>query len=394
MRVLVGHNHYQWAGGEDAVVKTESRLLEEFGHQVQVFETDNTFINATGFQRVQAAKDIFWSKTSYQRLRDVLGIFKPDVAHFHNIYFSLTPSVYDACRDEGVAVVQSLHNFRMLCANALFFRDGHVCEDCLDKSPWEGIIHRCYKHSVLASSTVTAMTSFHRWRKIWKNKVDMYITATEFTRGKYIQSGLPGDRIAIKPNVFCPLGDFVKPSGEFVLYVGRLSHEKGAQRLLEAWGHLPEIPLKVVGDGPLGQQLKTLAASKGLKHIEFLGVCDEARYWQHMQRAKFLVIPSGCYENFPRIAVEAYAFGLPILASRLGSLIEIIEEGRSGFLFDSLDPMDLASRARTMWGMDLNQMSARARDIFETQYSPAVNIRQLLAVYEKARTNFAKGWKA
>ncbi len=383
MRVLIGHNRYRWVGGEDAVVATEGELLERAGHEVCRFETDNAPIqNARGPRAWLNAPALFWSKDSYSRLRAVIRDFKPDVAHFHNIYFSLTPSVYDACHDEGVAVVQSLHNFRMFCANALLFRDGHVCEDCLDKSSWEGIRHRCYRNSMLASGAVTAVTSYHHWCKTWTQKVNRYITATEFTRGKYIQAGLPSAKIAVKPNVFCPGGDFIKPRGEFVLYVGRLSEEKGVRRLLEAWEGLPHIPLKLMGEGPLAGELRSWVEHKGLRAIEFLGAVGAQEFDHYMQGAKFVVIPSQCYENFPRIVVEAFAFGLPVLASRLGSLQEIIVEGVTGFCFDPLRAEDLKEQALKMWQMDMDAMSRGVRQIFQQRYSPAVNLRQLLDIYE------------
>jgi len=385
MKVLIGHNRYRWPGGEEAVVKTESRLLEAAGHPVQVFEADNDKVGRRGLNNIWTAKELFWSTASYRRLREVLRAFKPDIAHFHNIYFSLTPSVYDACRDEGVAVVQSLHNFRMLCANALFFREGRVCEDCISKSPLEGIAHRCYKGSYLASGAVTALNQYHRWQKTWTQKVDRYITATEFTRGKYVQAGLPAAKIAVKPNVFSPDGDFVKPRGEFALYVGRLSPEKGVRNLIEAWEGLPHIPLKLVGDGPLMLQLKAEVERMGLRHIEFLGFADAQKYKDCMQGAKFLVIPSACYENFPRITVEAFAFGLPVLASRLGSLQEIVTEGQTGYLFDPTNTEELRAQAQRMWQMDLGSMSQTVRDVFQQRYSPAINLRQLLDIYTQAK---------
>lgn len=386
MRILIGHNHYQWAGGEDAVFETESRLLKDFGHEVYALEANNNFISSPTLGLVFQAKNLFWSKISYLRLRDAIRFFKPDIAHFHNIYFSLTPSVYDACQDEGVPVVQSLHNFRMLCANGLFFRDGNICEDCLKKSPLEGIIRRCYKNSVVASGGVTALTSYHRWRKTWMTKVDRYITATEFTRNKYIQAGLAADKIAVKPNVFFHPKNFTKTDENFVLYVGRLSNEKGIEGLLQAWERLPNIPLKIIGDGPLREKIKFFTSRKEYSHIEFLSACGETAYQPFMQKAKFLVIPSQCYENFPRVAVEAFAFGLPILANRLGSLIEIVEEGVTGFLCDPFDATDLAAKACQMWNMDLSQMSAQAREAFEKHYSPEINVRQLVSIYEQARS--------
>ncbi len=385
MRILIGHNHYQWAGGEDAVVKTESSMLKEAGHATFVFTMDNRFVKPQGINTLSMVKDFFWSSQSYNRLRKILREFKPDVAHFHNIYFALTPSVYDACREEGVAVVQSLHNFRMFCANALFFRDGHVCEDCLIKSPMEGVKHRCYRNSLLASGAVTAVTSFHRWRKTWTQKVNMYITATEFTRSKYIQAGLPGDKIVVKANVFRPDGEFEKPKGEYVLYVGRLSEEKGVRRLLAAWERLPRIPLKLMGDGHLASELKSFVDSQGLTQVEFLGTLDAQKYSQYMRGAKFLVLPSQCYENFPRIAVEAFAFGLPVLASRLGSLAEIIVEGKTGCFFDPVDTAALCDQAQKMWQMNMGAMSLGVRRIFEQQYSPGVHLSQVLSIYRRAQ---------
>lgn len=381
MKILIGHNRYQWAGGEDAVVRTESRLLQEAGHQTQIFEADNQNVSE-GFRGLFKARDLFWSSVSYDRLRATIRMFKPDVVHFHNIYFALTPSVYDACRDEGVAVVQSLHNFRMFCANALFFRDGHVCEDCLTKSPLEGIKNRCYRDSYLSSAAVSAVTGFHRAQKTWVNKVDRFITATEFTRQKYVSAGLPASKITVKPNVYIPNPDFVNPRGEYVLYVGRLSEEKGVHRLLEAWEALPNVPLKLMGDGPLSSQLKEFVLKKKMTQVEFLGTLDDAKYNYYMQGARFLVIPSQCYENFPRIAVEAFAFGLPVLASRLGSLAEIIVEGETGRLFDSLNSAALSSLAQRMWDEDLKGIATNVRRVFQEKYSPEVNLRQLLEIYE------------
>ena len=383
MRILIGHNRYRWAGGEDAVVKTESALLRSLGHEVQVFEADNDFVR--GFQGLMGAKNLFWSKPSYKRLRSVLRAFKPNVAHFHNIYFSLTPSVYDACHDEGVAVVQSLHNFRMFCANALYYRDGHVCEDCSIKSPLEGIKHRCYRDSVIASSAVTAVTAYHRWQRTWIKNVDCYITATEFTRDKYVQGGVPLEKIIVKPNVFCPTHTYKKPRGEYVLYVGRLSEEKGVRFLLQAWEQLPHIPLKLMGDGPLAVELKAYVKQNRLEHIEFLGSVSNDDYNQFMQGAKFIVIPSQCYENFPRIAVEAFAFGLPVLGSRLGSLKEIIVDGETGFCFSHTDSHELKAKAKTMWEMDLLDLSTKVKAIFDVRYSPLVNGQQLVTIYEQAQ---------
>lgn len=388
MKILIGHNHYRWPGGEDAVVATEARLLSDLGHEVKLFETDNAqFLNGGILQKINSAKNLFWSARSYKNLKAILNDFKPQVAHFHNIYFSLTPSVYDACHDHGVAVIQSLHNFRMMCANGLFFRNGSVCEDCVRKSVWQGIKNRCYQDSILSSSLVTAITSFHRWKNTFNEKVDMYITATEFTRSKYVREGIIADKIAIKPNVYYPIEKFLKPKGEFVLYVGRLSREKGVERLLDAWEDIGNIPLKLMGEGPLEAQLKSKVEQKGLKQIEFLGRLNDQQYIDYMQRAKFLIVPSLCYENFPRIVVEAFAFGLPVLASRLGSLVEIIDDGNTGCLFDPNNMEDFRDKIKIMWGRDDQGLSEKVLKIFNEHFSPKVNIEKLISIYNQAIMN-------
>ena len=199
MKIVVGHNRYRFKGGEDVVFAAEQRVLRGRGHDVICYEKDNTaLLSLSPLKKFSAYVRIDWSKESYKEVRAILKREKPDVAHFHNVHFMMTPSVYYACQDEGVPVVQSLHNFRMLCANALLFRDNMVCEDCLTKSVWEGIKHKCYKDSTIATALVTRMMARHRKKKTWTDQVDAYIAATEFTKKKYVQGGFPEDKIFVK----------------------------------------------------------------------------------------------------------------------------------------------------------------------------------------------------
>src|SRR3989338_6862090 len=203
MKILIAHNRYRQPGGEDAVVKTEFDLLKKFGEDVRLYERTNNEINDYSLAgKINFFWNIGWSQKSYNEIRGVLKEFVPQVVHFHNIFFTLTPSVYQACRDEGIPVVQSLYNFRLLCSNALFFRDNKVCEECLEhRNLWRGAYYGCYRNSRLVTALMVRMLKSHWDKKTWVDQVDLYITATEFSKRKYITAGIPPEKIAVKPHV-------------------------------------------------------------------------------------------------------------------------------------------------------------------------------------------------
>ena len=385
MRILIAHNHYRQPGGEDAVVKSEFELLKMFGEDVRLYERNNDdWENASWRVKWQAARDTVWSRSSYDDFRRTLKDFRPDVVHFHNIFYALSPSVYQACRDEGVSVVQSLHNFRLMCANGLFFRQGRVCEDCLPHRRWQGILHRCYHNSVLVTGAVVRMMDVHWSRGTWLNQVDRFVTATDFTRQKYATAGIPAEKIAVKPNFVYPDPGYRREENGGALFVGRLSGEKGVGTLLDAWDNTMPLPLTVIGGGPEEEHLKSEAARRGLKNVDFPGYVSPEEYDRRMRRAAVLIVPSVCYENFPRIVAEAFAYGVPVLASRLGSLAEIIEDNQTGRFFEPGQPRDLAGQVR--WFADhpgeTHHMGRRARDVFEKTYSAEENYRRLKDIYQ------------
>jgi len=383
MKILIGHNRYQWHGGEDAVVTAEAALLRSQGHDVVEFMADNTaFLQTSQKNLFGTASNFFWSKTSYQQLTTVLKEFRPAVAHFHNIYFALTPSVYAACRNNGVAVVQSLHNFRMFCANGLMFRDGHLCRECLEGSPLAGIRHRCYKDDIVATSLVTALTSWHRRTHTFDRYVNLFITATDFTRQQYVQAGLSKDQIYIKPNVYYPDVPYQQPKGQYALYVGRLSAEKGVIGILETFKHMQHIPLKIVGDGPLRPDVLRLLEDPLLAHVQWLGRLDDEALRQAMHGAKMLVVPSTCYENFPRVVVEGYAFGLPVVAFAQGSFNDIVRE-QSGVLVPTGSWEGFAGAVDQCAAFTSAQHD-QVRMIYERDFSPTTNYQQLMNIYQLA----------
>ncbi len=387
MRILIVHNQYQQSGGEDAVAETEYALLKEFKEDVRLYKRNNSeIISYSLLQKINFVLNISWSRRSYQEMKKILREFRPDVVHFHNIFFMLSPSVYAACLEKNIPVVHSLHNFRLRCANGLFFRNNHVCEDCLRKSLWQGVWHRCYKNSRFITALVVSMLERHWKRGTWVNMVDYYITATEFSRQKMIQAGIPSQKIVVKPNCVRSHSPQSRQRQEYALYAGRLSPEKGLRLLLQTWRSLPNIPLKIMGDGPLMEELKNFVEDHNMKHVEFLGFVSKERYTQYMSGAKFIVVPSLCYENFPRIIAEAYAFGVPILASRLGTMQDLVIDFQTGRLFKPGNTNDLIEKA--CWLADhqveLDQMSQRARQEYEQKYSAPQNYDFLMAIYKKA----------
>ncbi len=385
MRILIGHNYYQIPGGEDAVVRSEIDMLRNFGHEVVFYERHNDEIGRLDPLRKTAHfLSLAHSQASYRQLRALLREKRPDIAHFHNIYYMMTPSVYKACRDEGVLVVQSLHNYRMMCSNALLFRDGHVCEDCLKKDIWEGVKHRCFRDS----SLMTAMMAFNLdklWRRgVWINDVDRYIVAAEFTRRKYMDRGIPVEKISYKPHFIDVQRSRREKDAGYAFYLGRLSHEKGVDTLLDAWRSLKDIPLKIAGTGPMEEKLKSFAVGNGLSQVEFLGFLKESQCLDILSEATALIIPSVCYENFPRVVVEAFACGVPVVASRLGSLQELIEDGETGLLFEPSDPKALVAAVRRCFENRLKtmQMGHNARGVFEDKYTVQTNHKRLMEIYE------------
>lgn len=387
MKILLLHNLYQQPGGEDAVVDQEKALLTAKGHDVQLLTVDNDTITGAWSQARTAVSSIY-SFSSRAKVRKAIRQFAPELVHVHNFFPLLSPSVYDACEREGIPVVQTLHNYRLICPNALLYRNGRPCELCLArKVPWPGVLHACYRDSYFGSAALAAMISGHRLRGTWDRHVT-YITLSEFSRKKLIAGGLRDDRLFTKPNfVLADPGRGARAEG-FALFVGRLSEEKGIGTLLSAWTQLGTQKLKVVGDGPLVTQVQAATSSS----IELLGRQSSDAVLKLMGEAAFLVFPSECYENFPRVLAEAFAKGLPILASRLGSAEELVADGRTGLLFNSGDASDLAAKAEWMFSHpeELNRMSLAARKEYEEKYTADRNYERLMQVYQAAMENADK----
>jgi glycosyltransferase involved in cell wall biosynthesis len=378
VKVLVAHNAYQHRGGEDSVVDSEIKLLADHGHDVRLFSRHNDEL-AT-MTKVAAVRSTLWSSQTMTDLWRVVAAFQPDVIHVHNTFPLISPSLYWAAAKRGIPIVQTLHNFRLFCPQAMLLRDGRVCEDCLGKLPWRGVLRVCYRDSVAQSGVLASMTVLHRALGTYRNKVTRYIALNDFCRQKFIEGGLPAERVLVKPNfVDMPPPGEEQPRNGF-LFVGRLSQEKGIATLAESLRLLPSARLTVVGAGPEMGQLE------GMDTIRLMGFQSPEGVRAEMCAASALVMPSIWYENFPRTLVEAFACGLPVIASRLGAMAELIEDGETGLLFEPGNVADLAVKMR--WAIDhleeMQRMGAAARAEYEAKYTAEQNYKQLMAIYAEA----------
>ncbi|MBW4330270.1 glycosyltransferase [Stakelama sp. CBK3Z-3] len=383
MRILIVHNRYQHAGGEDTVCDAEFELLRSAGHDVERLIFDNHEISG----RMQAARTALltpYNPRSRRLLARSIAGFAPDIVHVHNWFPLASPAIFDACAAHGVPVVWTLHNFRVTCVNALLFRNGRICEDCLGRSPVAGILHRCYRGSLGGSAIVAATEMLHAALGTWAHKVDRFIALNSFARDKFIQAGLPRERIVVKPNFLPDPGPPRDEPRAGALYIGRLSVEKGVDTLIQAWQRMP-MALTIVGTGPEEPKLRKMAGKN--PNIHFAGHCTHDAIASMLLRAQLLVVPSLWYENFPMVIVEALAHGVPALVSSGGALAQIVTDGVDGWHFAMGDAADLARVVRRLLETPslLSAASTQARRRYEQDLTPVASLRQLEAIYAAAR---------
>jgi glycosyltransferase involved in cell wall biosynthesis len=389
MTIAVLHNYYQHRGGEDTVFEAEARLLEERGHRVIRYAVHNDSVG--GYSQLQLARATVWNPETYKALTALFRTEKPDVVHCHNTLPIISPSAYTAANDAGIPVVQTLHNYRLLCPNALFFRDGHVCEDCLGKTfALPAVVHKCYRGSMPASAVVAGMTAWHRMIGTWEKRVSRYIALTEFARAKFIEGGLPKEKIVVKPNFVETDAGFAEApdTRNYALYVGRLSKEKGLMTALEAWRLLDSNTsaqeFHIIGEGPMEEEARAFVAQHSLDSVRFLGSKPFSEVLETMKIARMLLFPSLLYETFGKSMVEAFSGGTPVIASHLGALAEVVSDGRTGFHFAVGNAQNLAECIQRMNALSPQEyaiMRRAARAEYEAHYTAEANMRLLENIY-------------
>lgn len=394
LSIFLAHNYYRSSSpsGENTVFEAEAGLLSAKGHAVYRYLRDSDDIAGCSLaDRAALPAQLIWSHRSYLEIKRILADLQPDVAHFHNTFPLISVSAYRACREAGVPVVQTLHNYRPLCMNGVLLRNGAPCEDCVHLSlPWPGVIHRCYRGSLSYSAVMAVMQLTHRLMRIWRNQVDLFIAPSEFVRRKYVGAGFDADKIIVKPHFAgcdtCTHGG----ARRYALFAGRLSPEKGVCTLLAAWKSLPHIPLVVVGGGPAAGALR--AAANGAANVSFVGGLSHSKTLAYIKGAKYLIVPSECYESFSMVILEAFANATPVIGSRLGAIPEILAEGQNGLLFAPGDSADLATRANYLWSHPeaASTLGRRARQDYEARFTPERNYRNLLTAYDLASRFYAR----
>lgn len=381
VRIAILHNRYRLRGGEDVVVANESRLLRERGHDVASFSVDNRDVDEWGMRE---AFGTVWSRRSAEAVDRFIQEEQPDLVHVHNTFPLLSPSVYAPVKRRGLPLVQTLHNYRLICPAATCFRDGEVCLDCRDRSiPWPAVAHSCYRSDRAASATVAAMLAVHRLVGTWRNRVDAFIALSPSARDQFIQGGLPEDRLHVRPN-FVPDLPFSRErsTAGSVLFLGRLAREKGVQVLVDAWRD--DLPtLEVVGDGPLLEELERVAAP----NVVLRGRFTPEEVDIALREARFLVVPSIWFEGCPMVVLEAFVRGLPVVASDIGSLRDFVVEGTSGRRFPAGDVAALNRLVRELCSdpAQLKRLSRGARAAYESMFSEDLGYDALMRVYGAAR---------
>lgn len=384
MRVLMVHTNYQIRGGEDECFDAESRLLDEMGVEVELYQDDNKRVQDMG--KLAVARSTIWSKTAYEGIRAKLRAKPADIVHVHNYLPLISPAAYYAAKEEGAAVVQTLHNYRLMCPNGIFFREGRVCEDCMGKAfAWPSIAHSCYRNSRAGSAVIASMLAYHHMIGTYQKKVDLYFVLNNFMRRKHIEGGLPAERILVKPNFVgndLGMGD---GDGDYALFVSRLTPEKGVELLLEAWRRLAKrIRLIIIGDGPLTDLVqKTVPEIEG---VEYLGRQPLEKFYELLNKAQCFIAASTWYEGTPRTFIESFARGVPVIAPALGPMADVVEDGRTGMHFR---PGDVDSLVEVMERFldspaERETMRAGARANFLQQFTAEANKTMLIEAYQRA----------
>ncbi|MEX0965806.1 MAG: glycosyltransferase family 4 protein [Bacteroidia bacterium] len=387
MKILQVHNFYKFSGGEDQACENERNLLESNGHQVIRYEKDNSAIDKmSAGQKLSLMWKTTWNKDTIPEVTVLLRREKPDVCHVHNFFPLISPSVYQACKNEGVPVVQTLHNFRLMCANGIFLRDGQACEKCLHHSNFNAVRYKCYRDSAVQSLAVEHMITTHQKRNTWNKLVDAFICLSEFSKQKFVQAGLAAEKIRLKPNFLFSDPDPDYSGDGSAIFVGRFEEAKGAQIILQAARKLPDLEFNIVGEVIIDVK------KADYPNIRFLGKLPHQQVIERIRESSFMVFPSLCYEQLPLTIIEAFACGKPVIASHLGNMKNMVEDKLNGLFFETGNPDDLVAKVSELVNHPgrMNELGKQARQTFEKRYTADTNYEILIKIYKKVIGETAK----
>jgi len=402
MKIVIANNFYYLRGGSERVLFEEKRILEENGHQVFVFSQAHpnnehseyanyfppyttNYENMPLLKRVLSSINIVYSRKVGRAFLRFLEESKPDLVHAHIIYGGLTTSILDAAAGKDVPVVMTLHDYKLICPSYIMLNRGKICEDCKGRRFYYCLLNRCHKESLQSSFVYCLESYLNKWLLKY-DRIRYLICPSHFSLKKHAENGIPEEKLVYIPN-FVNFVDYEAnyQKGDYVLFVGRLSKEKGIPTLLEAAKRL-HMPIKIVGDGPMGVELESYVTQNTIKNIVFEGYKSGEELRKLYQDAAFLVMPSECYENAPMTILEAFAYGKPVIGSRIGGIPEVIESNQTGMLFEAGNTDELRECIETLWSNNslILEMGHAARSKVETEFSPQVHYKKLVKIYEDA----------
>ena len=383
MKILLVHNRYFERGGEDEAVDTEVRLLREHGHKVIFYEKSNEHIKKLSFPKKLffILFSLNFSKTVYSEIKEIIKRERPDVAHIHNIFFSITPSVYFALKEENIPIIQTFHNYRFFCLKGTFFRKGKICEKCKDKQFFNAVAGKCWRNSFFLSYFLAKI--LYKSDRFLKS-IDSYIALSNFGKDKFIELGIEEHKIYLKPNFLEIQPDNADQDKNYALFIGRLVDYKGIRTVMDAFKISSSFKLKIIGDGPLKNEVRAFASTH--KNIEWLGKLERNSTVELIKKSSFLVFPSECYETMGMVVIESFACSKPVLASKLGTIKEFVIDGVNGILFEPGNVNDLAIKAAYLFSHDeeRTEMGRNANKFYRERFNKEKNYQDLIGIYKKA----------
>lgn len=385
------HNFYQIPGGEDVVVRNEKRLLEEHGHKVYTYYRSNAELKEGG--KLGKLCVPFTAVYSFKTVREVKKLIKEyqiDIVHVHNTLTMVSPSVFYAAFSCHVPIVQTLHNFRMLCPAGSFFRDNVICEECVQGGLKCAVKHKCYRNSKLQSFVSAAVLKVHRVLGTYR-KVN-FICLTEFNRNKLLALGdiVDAKKIFIKPNFTFAEG--IEPSNvpeqeEYYLFAGRVEALKGVDIAIKAFEQIPDRKLYIAGTGPMMDEMQAYVNEHNIQNVKFLGYLQKEDMTEKFYHAKAVIMTSQCYEAFAMTIAEAYSYGVPVIAGRVGNMEGMVQEGVTGVKFTYNSSSDLAEKVKEFEKLDRVTLKENAREFYQERLRPEDNYQKLMEIYESISAN-------
>ncbi|MDC0204488.1 glycosyltransferase family 4 protein [Flavobacteriales bacterium] len=383
MRILQIHNKYQIRGGEYSVLKNEARLLNKEGNSIEQLFFENENIQSLKDKLITGFNVLYNFKSARLLKRKIIK-FKPDIIHVHNYFPLASPSIFYVANKKKIPIVMTLHNYRLICPNALLLKNNQICELCVNKSfAFDGVLNSCYRDSRAQTFILAFMSFMHKKFKTWNTKIDKYIALTNFAKNKMENSSLKlkNDKIVVKPNFVEDYG-FENTKEDYFLFIGRLSEEKGIDLLLNAF-ILNGEPLQIIGKGP--KEKNVIDTASKYANISYLGFQEKAFIMQKLRKARALIFTSICYETFGMTIIEAFSTGTPVIGPNIGGPNEIINHGENGLIYQVSDLDDLNRKIYLLNTEESLQskLSIGARSSYELNYSPEKNYKMLMDIYKE-----------